>query len=86
MDNQNEVRGKEEQGRSTVSIEVNASEVRIHRGNTSVAEIKQAGGCPVAFELEQIVDGKLVPMNDDGRVVIKGGERFLCHPRDGASS
>lgn len=86
MDNQSEVRGQEEHGRSLVSIEVNSREVRIHRGRTSVAEIKQAAGCPLAFELEEIVNGKLVPLGDDGSVVIKGGERFLCHPRDGASS
>ncbi len=86
MENQNEVRGQEEHGRSLVSIEVNSREIRIHRGRTSVGEIKQAAGCPAAFELEQIANGKLVPLADDASVVIKGGERFLCHPRDGASS
>lgn len=69
-----------------VRIEVNAKEVRISRGLHTVRQVEEAAGCPITFELEQIIHGKLVPLADDAVVDIKGGERFLCHPRDGASS
>jgi hypothetical protein len=43
-------------------------------------------GISPSYELEEIIDGKLVPLRDDQHVVIKGGERFVSHPRAGASS
>jgi hypothetical protein len=68
----------------TITIDNRSYEVR--RGRTSVAELKQIGGIPPAYEFEEIVDGKLVPLRDDQHVEIKGGERFVGHPRAGASS
>ena len=62
------------------------TDVRVHRGRRTVAEIKTAGGVPLAYELDQIVEGKLVPLEDDGAVTIKGGERFSSQPRTGQSS
>jgi hypothetical protein len=38
------------------------------------------------FDLDEVVDGKLVPLPDDGHVVIKGEEVFLSHPKSGHSS
>jgi hypothetical protein len=36
--------------------------------------------------LEQLIEGKLAPLDDNGSVVIKGGEIFIGHIKDGASS
>jgi len=58
----------------------------IHRGRRTVAEIKEVGNVPLAYTLVQIEDGKLVPLPDDGSVVIKGGEEFKSHPKDGGNS
>ncbi len=84
---------KEKEGQSgdvqhgpEVMITVNSISVRIHRGNRTVAEIKTAANVPLAEDLEQIINGKLVPLPDDGSLTIKGGEQFVSHPKDGAAS
>jgi len=69
-----------------ITITVNNVDKTIHRGNQPVAEIKRVGGVPLADDLEQIVDGKLQPLPDDGRVTLKGGEKFVSHPKDSSSS
>jgi hypothetical protein len=69
-----------------VKITVNNKSVPIHRGRQTVEAIKRAGGVPLADQLEQIIDGKLVPLPDDGSVVIKGGEEFKSHPPSGGAS
>jgi hypothetical protein len=58
----------------------------VHRGKTTVPELKALAGIALGYELEEIVDGKLVPLQDEQHVVLKGGERFVSHPRAGASS
>jgi hypothetical protein len=69
-----------------VIITIDNKNYTVHRGSTTVSELKQLAGIPPAYELEEIVDGKLVPLSDDQHVVIKGGERFVSHPRAGAAS
>jgi len=73
-------------GRDEVLLTVNNREVRIHRGHQSVTEIKAAGGVPLADDLDQVVDGRLVQLPDNGAVTIKGGEVFISHPKDSAAS
>ncbi|MDE2039850.1 MAG: hypothetical protein KGO96_08500 [Elusimicrobia bacterium] len=58
----------------------------IHRGHQTVAQIKTAAGVPLAYDLEQVVNGKLVPLADDGAVTLKGDEKFISHPKDNAAS
>jgi hypothetical protein len=69
-----------------VKITIDNKQFTIHRGSHTVAQLKQLAGIPAAYELEEIVQGKLVPLGDDQHVVIKGGEHFVSHPRAGASS
>jgi hypothetical protein len=69
-----------------VHITINGASKQIHRGRQTVVEIKTVGGVPLADELEQLLDGKLTPLPDDGSVVIKGGETFMSHVRSGGSS
>ena len=69
-----------------VVILVNNEKFTIHRGHQTVAHIKTVAGVPLAHELEQIVDGKMIPLPDDGGVTLKGGEVFVSHPRSGQSS
>lgn len=71
---------------SKVNITVNDTERSIHRGRQTVVEIKTVGEVPLNHALEQIIDGKIIPLNDNGSVVIKGGEVFISHPKDGGSS
>ena len=69
-----------------VKITINTTTKTIHRGRHTVVEIKKLGDVPLADELEQLIDGKLKPLPDDGAVTIKGGEIFMSHVRSGGSS
>lgn len=69
-----------------VEIHVNNIEKKISRGKHTVAEIKIIGGVPAAHELEELIDGKLIPLDDNATVLIKGCEQFFSHVRDGSSS
>ncbi len=74
------------QSSAEVTITIDNRNFTVHRGSKTVAELKQLAEIPAAYELEEIVDGRLVPLTDDQHVVIKAGERFVSHPRAGASS
>jgi hypothetical protein len=76
----------DEHRKDYVIITVNDVRKKIHRGRQSVAEIKQIGEVPLNYMLEQLIEGKLTPLDDNGSVVIKGGEIFIGHIKDGASS
>jgi predicted Rdx family selenoprotein len=69
-----------------VTITIDNQGYTVHRGNISVSDLKATAGISAAYELEEIVNGTLTPLRDDGHVVLKGGERFVGHPRAGASS
>jgi hypothetical protein len=70
----------------TVTIEIDRRAFEIHRGRQSIAEIKNVGGVPLAYELDQFIDCKLVHLADDAAVTLKGGEQFFSHPRDNCAS
>lgn len=72
--------------KSIVIIHIDDKDRKIKRGNQPVSEIKKVGDVPAAYELEQVIDGTLTPLDDNGHVVIKGGEVFFSHPRGGGSS
>ena len=79
-------RAEEDHGRREVKIKVDGKLVEVHRGRMTVAEIKAEGKVPPAFDLDQVIDGKLTPLPDDGSVVLKGGEVFVSHPKSAHSS
>jgi hypothetical protein len=69
-----------------VTITVNGSTYKIHRGHQTVTAIKQVALVPLAHDLEQVVGNALTPLPDDGSVTLKGGEVFVSHPKDAGSS
>lgn len=73
-------------GNSTVEITINGHPYRIRRGRHSVAEIKTLGHVPLTDDLEQVINGQLTLLPDDGHVVIHGNEVFASHPKTGSSS
>lgn len=77
---------KEHELEAFVVITVDNKEVSVHRGRQSVAGIKNAAGIPLAYELAQVIEGKLTPLTDDGAVIIKGSEQFVSYPKTGAAS
>jgi hypothetical protein len=73
-------------GPKKVSITINQKPFEVAPGVHTVADLKAVGGVPLAHDLEQVIDGKLMPLKDDGKVDICGGEQFISHVKDGSSS
>jgi hypothetical protein len=69
-----------------IEITIDGKAFQVHAGKIAVSKIKQLGGIPLAFELDQLVNGKLIPLPDDGIVKIKECEQFVGIPKDGSSS
>lgn len=76
----------DEHRKDYVKIVINDVEKEIHRGRRTVVEIKEIGNVPLNHALEQVVDGVLTPLDDNGSVVIKGDEIFVSHIKDGGSA
>ncbi len=73
-------------GSSEVTITINDKPYEVHRGRQTVAYLKEMGGVPQNYELDEVKDGRLVPLDDDGSVTIKGGEVFKSNLKVGRSS
>jgi hypothetical protein len=69
-----------------VEVTVDGVTKSVHRGHWIVSEFKQAVGVDPAKALDELIGGELKPLQDTDKVVIKGGEKFVSHARDGASS
>lgn len=69
-----------------VTVTVDNIAKTIHRGHYTVDEFKQAVGVEAAKELDEIIGGDITPLDDTGKLVIKGGEVFISHARTGGSS
>lgn len=81
-----EAQQHDDHGKALVKITVDGNQIEIHRGHRRVAEIKERAGVPQTHVLEQIVDGRLTLLDDNGGVVLQGGEQFISHLRDSQSS
>lgn len=79
-------KGSQQERQDTVTITINEPSFEVHRGRWSVVDLKKLASVALADELEQLIDGKLTPLPDAGHVTIKGGEVFVSHPKDSASS
>lgn len=73
-------------GNSNVQIELNSTPVSIHRGNYTVPDLRVVLGIAADKALDQFINGDFIPLNDDSKIVIKGGEVFISHVLGGASS
>jgi hypothetical protein len=69
-----------------VTVTVDNIVKTVHRGHYTVAAFKQAVGVDPSKELDEIVNGEIKPLDDNGSLVIKGGEIFISHARSGGSS
>lgn len=69
-----------------VKVTVDRKPYEVAPGTRLVSAFKAEVGVDAAKELEEIVDGKLVPLADDAKITIKGGEVFVSHVRRGGSS
>jgi len=69
-----------------VAIEIDKKAVELRSGEYEVTQLKERGGVPTDFELDELIHGKLVPRPDKSHIHIKGGEIFVSHPKDAGSS
>ncbi len=69
-----------------VTIKIDNTSYQIHRGHQTVAYLKEIAGVSQSFELDEVEDGRLVPLADDGSLTIKGGEEFKSNLKVGHSS
>lgn len=69
-----------------VAIRINNIERKVLPGIYKVTELKKIGGVSASHELEQKINDKLTPLDDNSSVDIKGCEEFFSHVRDGSSS
>lgn len=69
-----------------VVIRINNVEHKIKRGTYTVAQLKKIGNVKASDEVDALEGHKLTPLDDTAIIVIKGGEQFISHVRDGSSS
>jgi len=69
-----------------VPVTIDNRTVEVQSRQWMVSQLKDALGVDASRELEQMVDGKLVPLDDNAKIHIHGGEVFVSHVRGGGSS
>lgn len=69
-----------------VPIFIKKKEYRVKPGKYQVSEIKKIGEIPIAYILQQLINGKLTPLDANATIDIKGCEEFFAHPPEGKSS
>ena len=69
-----------------VTVTVDGQPKQVRPGRYKVSLFKKAVGVDPSYELDELVNGKLVALPDDGHIKVKGGETFVSHVRGGSSS
>jgi hypothetical protein len=70
-----------------VTIFVDDKPLQIHRGNQTIASIKQASGVALADQLQlENADGSLQKLDQGGSITLNGGEKFQSFSATGKSS
>jgi hypothetical protein len=69
-----------------VTININNKTYEVHRGRQTVVYLKELGGVPQNYELDELKDGQLIQLDDEASVTIKGGEVFKSNLKVGRSS
>ena len=75
-----------EKQRHLVVVLVDGQRHEVPRGTYVVSNFKRLVGVPAAKELDEVVDGKLVPLADEATIKIEGHEVFVSHERTGGAS
>jgi len=73
-------------GRASVLVTVNGNSHTIQVGKYTVTDLKLRFGVPADYEFDQVTDGKFTGLGNEVIVSICGGEVFVSHVRQGASS
>lgn len=69
-----------------VTVTVDGKPKEVAPGEYVVSNFKEKVGVPANYELEEVKDGRMIPLADDARIHIHGGEVFISHVKRGGSS
>lgn len=69
-----------------ITVTVDGLEKRVPRGTYIVSEFKRLVGVDASRELDEVVHGEFVPLNDNASIAIEHHEKFVSHVRTGSSS
>lgn len=70
----------------TITIEVDGNERLIEQDKYLVRALKAMFGIPPEYELDRVVDGKFIPVQDTDTIEVHPKEQFVSHVRHGGSS
>jgi hypothetical protein len=83
---ENKLREYEDHGKDKVKVTIDGTVKSIHRGSYIITDLKAALEVYQSLALDEVINGKFEPLDDSGRITIKGGEIFVSHVRQGGSS
>jgi hypothetical protein len=69
-----------------ITITINAKPYELHEHVVQVKGLKKLAGIPLADVLVRILNGQMIPLDDNGVVELHCGDVFVSHPKDNASS
>jgi hypothetical protein len=73
-------------GDKKVTVNVDTKDRKVKAGEYVVSAFKAEVKVDAAKELEEVINGQLTPLDDNAKIVIRGGETFISHIRRGGSS
>lgn len=69
-----------------VEVSINGNPVMLYPGEYIVSTLKKMLHVPAAHILASLVNQHLQPLDDNSKVCIEGGEKFISYPCDGQAS
>lgn len=79
--------GVEKEGdKRTVVVQLNGAAKEIRAGHYKGSHLKRLLGVPLEHELDLVVNGEFRPVTNDDHIEVRGGEVFVSHCGQGASS
>lgn len=77
---------KQDHPQKKVEVTVDGHKREIRPGSWLVADFKREVKVDSALELDQVIDGKFIPLDNNATIDIKGHEVFVSHVPQGGSS
>lgn len=70
----------------TVTILVNSAPKTLPKGKYLVSRLKELTGVPSDYELDQVVEGVFIHLDDTASIQLKNHDEFVGHVKTGGSS
>ncbi len=77
---------KKDHPQKKVRVTVDGKPHEVRPGTYVVSEFKKEVKVDPSLELDQVIDGQFVPLDNTASIEIKGGEVFVSHVPQGGSS